>query len=104
MAVVADHRHTTTHPQVVDRLATRHRRVAVATAIAGAAFVMLVGRDGTLGWQIARVAGVVLLSTAVLALETRVGDRTGGRIAVTVGVVVLAIGVGFVPYVVEEGL
>ena len=80
-----------------------HRRVAAATATAGVALALLAGRDGTLGWQIARLAAVAMLTIALLALQTRLGDRGCGRVAVVVGVVVLAIGVGFIPYVVKDG-
>ena len=71
---------------------------------AGLALATLVGRDGTLGWQIARVAAVVVLTWAVLAFEAHLGDRGGGRVAVGVGVVAFAIGVGFMPYAVKDGL
>ena len=63
---------------------------------------VLVGHDGTPGWQFVRVAGVAILTLAVIALQTRLSDRGCGRLAVAVGVVVLAIGAGFMPYVVKD--
>jgi uncharacterized protein len=80
-----------------------HLRVATATATAGVALAVLAGHDGTLGWQIARLAAVAMVTIALLAFQTRLGDRGCGRVAVVVGVVVLAIGVGFMPYVVKDG-
>ena len=65
---------------------------------------MLVGRDGTLGWQIARVIGVGFFTVAVLVVAARVGDRGCGRIAVVAGVVTFAVGVGFVPFVAKDWL
>ena len=63
-------------------------------AIAGVALAVLVGRAGTLGWQLVRVALVALLTIAVLAVDLRAGDRGRGRVCVAVGVVTFAIGVG----------
>ena len=80
-----------------------HRRVAAATATAGVAVGLLAGHDGALGWQVARLAAVAMLTTALLALQSRLGDRGCGRVAVVVGVVVLAIGVGFMPYLAKDG-
>ena len=77
---------------------------SAATATAGVALAVLVGHDGTLAWQLARVAGVAALTVAVIALEARVGDRGCGRLAVGVGVVVLAVGLGFMPHVAKDVL
>lgn len=85
------------------RPAAGHRSVAAATATVGVALALLAGGDGPLGWQIARLAAVAMLTIALLALQTRLGDHGCGRVAVVVGVVVLAIGVGFLPYVVKDG-
>ena len=82
----------------------QHRRIAATTAIAGVALAVLAGRDGTLGWQLVRVAAVAVLTIAVLAVDLRAGDRGCGRVCVAVGVVTFAIGVGFLPYAVKEGL
>jgi dienelactone hydrolase len=67
------------------------------------ALAILAGHDGTLGWRIARLAAVAMLTIALLALQPRLGDRGCGRTAVVGGVVVLAVGVGFMPYVVKDG-
>ena len=53
---------------------------------------------------LARVAAVVVLTWALLAVEACLGDRGGGRVAVGVGVVAFATGVGFMPYAVKDGL
>ena len=98
-------RTTPRHPVGLVALpAPRKAIVAASTALGGLALATLVGRDGTLGWQIARVAVVVGLTLAVLAVEARRGDRSGGRVAAGVGVVAFAIGVGFMPYAVKDGL
>ena len=102
MAVVAERRSPTGLFEVVHRPALRHRRIAAATAVGGVAVAVLVGHDGTPGWQFVRVASVAILTLAVIALQTRLSDRGCGRLAVAVGVVVLAIGAGFMPYVVKD--
>ncbi len=103
MAVAAQRRDPTGLVDGVHRPELRHRRVATATAVGGVAVAVLVGHDGTPGWQFVRVAGVAILTLAVIALQTRLSDRGRGRLAVAVGVVVLAIGAGFIPYVVKDG-
>jgi dienelactone hydrolase len=78
--------------------------VAVLTAIAGVALALLAGRDGSVGWQIARVASIAVLTIGLIAVETRIEDRGCGRLAVAVGAVVFAVGVGFMPYAIKDGL
>jgi dienelactone hydrolase len=63
---------------------------------------VLAGRDGALGWQFARVVAVVLITVAVVAAEKRMEERSCGRIAGFFGVVVFAIGVGFLPFVAKQ--
>ena len=95
---------------MLDRQAPHRRRPASAPDVrrfdstGRVALAVLVGRDGTPGWQIARVAAVIVLTWAVLAVEASLGDRGCGRVAVGVGVVAFAIGVGFMPYAVKDGL
>ena len=103
MADVAQRTTPTGFVGVQRRPVAVHRRVAAATATAGVALAILAGHDGTVGWQIARLAAVAMLTAALLALQTRLGERGCGRVAVVVGVVVVAIGVGFMPYVVKDG-
>ena len=104
MAVVTQPRSSPSVVDVVPAAVSRHRRVAATTAIAGVALAVLAGRDGTVGWQMVRVAVVAVLTIAVLAVEMRSGDRGCGRVCVAVGVVTFAIGVGFLPYAVKEDL
>ena len=104
MAVVTQPRSSASVVDVVPAAVSRHRGVAATTAIAGVALAVLAGRDGTVGWQMVRVAVVAVLTFAVLAVEVRSGDRGCGRVCVAVGVVTFAIGVGFLPYAVKEGL
>ncbi|HZB41841.1 MAG TPA: hypothetical protein VE487_12805, partial [Ilumatobacter sp.] len=77
--------------------------MAAATAAAGVASAVLVGHDGSLSWQIARVMGVAVLTTAAVVAAGRLGDRTCGHLAAAVGVIALAVGAGFVPYLVKGG-
>jgi uncharacterized protein len=104
MVVVAQRGGPTGVVDVVGRSASWRPAVAAVTVIAGVALALLVGHDGTGGWQFARVAAVAMLTSALLAAEMHVGDRGCGRIAAGVGVVVLAVGVGFLPHVVKDGL
>jgi pimeloyl-ACP methyl ester carboxylesterase len=78
--------------------------VAVLTAIAGVALALLAGRDGSVGWQIARMASIAVLAIGLIAVESRIEDRGCGRLAVAVGAVVFAVGVGFMPYAIKDGL
>jgi fermentation-respiration switch protein FrsA (DUF1100 family) len=102
MAVVAQRRAPTGPLEGVHRPEFGHRRVAAATAVGGVAVAVLVGDDGAPGWQLVRVAGVAILTLAAIAVQTGLSDRGCGRLAVSVGVVVLAIGAGFIPYVVKD--
>ena len=104
MALAMQHRRASNCVDVMHMSAGRHWGILAATVTAGVALAVLVGHDGTLAWQLARVAGVAALTVAVIALEARVGDRGCGRLAVGVGVVVLALGLGFMPYVVKDVL
>lgn len=81
----------------------RHSRIAATTAIAGAALALLAGRDGSIGWQLVRMLAVAAVTIAVLAVETRASDGWCGFAAASSGLGSLAVGVGFMPYVVKEG-
>ena len=104
MAVVAERPALTASVDIRHSPASHHRRVATLTTIAGVALALLAGRDGTLGWQIGRLAAITGLTIALVAVEIRLGDRGCGRIAVGVGVAALSIGLGFTPYAIKEGL
>src|SRR6187455_1794105 len=64
-----------------DRTGRRHRRVVGVTAVAGVTVAVLAGHDGTVGWQLARVAAIVLITALAVAAAASLGDRIGGRIA-----------------------
>jgi dipeptidyl aminopeptidase/acylaminoacyl peptidase len=70
--------------------------------VAAAAFTLLVGHDGTTGWQVARAMAVALFSGAVLFGEARSGDRARGLLAAGIGIVVLAVGGGYLPFVAKD--
>jgi dienelactone hydrolase len=80
----------------------RPRGLAVAVVLGGGGLAVLVGRDGTPGWQAARVVVVVVLTLLVLAAGARVGDRGRGRLAIAVGVLGVATGLGFTPFVGQD--
>lgn len=67
----------------------------------GAVGVML-GRDGSPGWQLTRVGAVVVLAAVAMKGLGRLGERGRGWVSAIVGSVVLATGVGFLPYLVKE--
>ena len=69
---------------------------------AGAALAVLVGRDGSPPWQVARVAAVAALTAAALVAAPRLGDRGRGRLLAGPGIAVAAIGIGFLPYVAKD--
>ena len=78
------------------------RRLAAAVLLGGSGFALLVGRDGRLGWQAARVVAVAVLTVLVLAVGARIGDRGKGRLAIAVGVLGTATGLGFAPFIGEQ--
>jgi pimeloyl-ACP methyl ester carboxylesterase len=87
--------------------ATVERRpggLELAGCVGGLALAVLVGIDGSPGWQLARVIVVVVLTAAVVSLQLRTSARRRGRISVVVGIPALAIAVGFSPHLVERGL
>jgi dienelactone hydrolase len=70
--------------------------------VVGVAFVALAGHDGSAGWQLARVVGVGLVTTGVIVVLLRTGARGRGWVAAGAGIVALAVGAGFIPYVVKQ--
>lgn len=84
------------------RSAQSRRWLAAAVALTGAGLGVLVGRDGTPGWQVTRVAAVAAVTALVLGLGAGFGARGQGRLAIAVGVLGLAIGLGFTPFVAEQ--
>ena len=83
-------------------LLTAHRRVATVTILAAVAMAVLVGHDGSPGWQLTRVGAVAAATATVVALMASAGDVGCGRLAAGVGMILGAVGAGFLPYVVEE--
>jgi pimeloyl-ACP methyl ester carboxylesterase len=80
----------------------RRRALGVAGALGGGGLALLVGRDGTPGGQVARVLVVAAVSVLVLAGGARVRDRRRGSLAIAFGVLGIAIGLGFMPFVAED--
>lgn len=79
-----------------------HHDLLGAVALAGlAAVAVLVGRDGSPGGRLLRVALVVAVGLAMRRI-TAVGRPARGRLHAAVGAVVLATGLGFAPFVVKE--
>ena len=72
------------------------------TILAAVAMAVLVGHDGSPGWQLARVGAVAAASATVVALMASAGDVGCGRLAAAVGMIPGAVGAGFLPYVVGE--
>ena len=58
MALAMGQGRTSDRVDVIRTSALRHWGFSAATATAGVALAVLVGHDGTLAWQLARVAGV----------------------------------------------
>jgi dienelactone hydrolase len=79
-----------------------HRLLAAAVVLGGGGLALLVGRDGRLGWQAARVVAVGVFTVLVLAVGARIGDRGRGRLAIAVGVPGVATGLGFAPFIAER--
>lgn len=68
----------------------------------GAALAVLVGRDGSRPWQVVRVAAVAAVGVAALAAARRLGDGGRGRLLTGLGIVVTAVGLGFLPHVAKD--
>jgi dienelactone hydrolase len=87
--------------------ATRRRRSrlgwpAILTAIAGGSLAVLAAGDGSPGWQVARFGTVAALTVGAVAAQSRLGARQAGRLAAVTGILALAVGLGFVPYVMDQ--
>jgi fermentation-respiration switch protein FrsA (DUF1100 family) len=74
----------------------------ITVGVVGVAMAVLAGHDGSAGWQLARVAGIGLVTTGVIVVLLRIGARWRGWMAAGAGIVALAVGVGFLPHVVKE--
>jgi dienelactone hydrolase len=74
-----------------------------AAGAAGLALAALVAYEGTPGWQIGRVAAVAGVTAGVIVMQRRASPRWRGRLSVLFGVPMLAIGLGFGPYLTKGG-
>ena len=84
-------------------LPRRPARIEAATLAAGLSLAVLVGLDGSPGWQAARVVAVGLLTSALVAAERSASPRSRGRIAVVAGVAAVAVAAGFAPHLAKSG-
>jgi len=92
-------------PPSRDRRARRrsHPCVDVAVVAAGGAMAVFVGHSGTPAWQLIRALGVVGITSLLYRALGHADRRLASRISVAVGIMVLAVGFGFVPYLVKNG-
>ena len=86
----------------IDRV-RRRMGIEGATALCGAALVVLTAGDGSAGWQLLRGVTVALSTAAALFGELRLTPKWRGRIAVIAGVLATAVAVGFAPHLVKGG-
>jgi pimeloyl-ACP methyl ester carboxylesterase len=76
------------------RTVTRPPLLEGALIALGIAATVTVGRDGSPGWQLARVLVTVLLTAATVLIVRRTPDRSRGVTAMVIGVVGTALGAG----------
>jgi fermentation-respiration switch protein FrsA (DUF1100 family) len=79
-----------------------HRFVLAVLVAVGVSFAVFVGRDGSPGWQLVRIAVVGALGTLAVVGSERPTTRGRGWIRAVAGVVSLAVGAGFLPYVAKD--
>jgi pimeloyl-ACP methyl ester carboxylesterase len=72
-----------------------------ATTLATIGLAVLVGRDAAPGWQVVRVLLVLGVGAGAVAVMSRLGDRGRGLVVMPVGMLAVAVGLGFVPHLVE---
>jgi hypothetical protein len=92
-------------PHDLERRSTTLPHWRSGDAVLVAVFVGLgvfVGRDGSWAWQFTRLLGVTVLAVLAIGGGRHMSDRGRGWIAIVVGTVGIAVGAGFVPYVVKE--
>lgn len=76
-----------------------------ASATLGVSVAVLVGRQGTPGWQALRVVVVGLLTAGVVLLVRRAGDAVVGAVALALGLLGTAVGAGIgVVHLAKAGL
>jgi dienelactone hydrolase len=87
-----------------DGFLRRPARLEAATGAAGISVAVLVGIDGSPGWQAARVVAVAAVTAVVVAsLQRMCSERWRGRVSVLTAIPALAIAVGFAPNLVKGG-
>jgi len=83
----------------------RTRFVAAAALAAGVGTAFIVGRDGSVLWQVIRVVAVATLSWVVYAMITRGVALWRGAVAFVAGCVCVAVGIGIgLPHLATSGL
>lgn len=82
----------------------RHPAVLEAATVAGGlALVVLVGLEGSPAWQLVRIAGIVAVTSLLIAGELSVPAPWRGRLALLGGVPAVAIAGGFAPHLAKGG-
>lgn len=93
---------SSSHPPVGVRPTVRSGPMIPLLLAAFAALAVLVGRDGSWGWQLVRVLAVAALAWAAATAVGRLRDRGRGWLTLAVGVLVAAIGAGFLPFLAKQ--
>jgi dienelactone hydrolase len=101
--VVGLHQRHLAAAERADRLLRRPARLEAATCAAGLTLAVLVGIDGSPGWQVARVVAVAAFTAVVVASQLLASERWRGRVSVLAATPALAIAVGFGPHLVKGG-
>jgi len=81
----------------------RPGRLELAAGLAGFALAILVGLDGSPGWQVARASGVVAATGLLFAALARSSARWRGQLAALAGIPAIAIAAGFAPHWAKSG-
>lgn len=102
MAVAAEKSSFAKVQRIAQRVA-ECRRLTLAAVVAGAALAVLVGRDGSPPWQVARVVAVGAVTAVLVVALERLVPRERGRLAVLAGVPAVAIAAGFAPHWAKQG-
>ena len=102
MALTVDRTRTMAADAPIHRRRARPALWVVAMVAAGGSLAVLVGRDGSPGWQVVRVVGVAGATVAAVAAHRRM--KAWRPLSVGIGIVAMAVGAGFAPYVAKEGV
>jgi len=77
--------------------------MAAVAAAAAIGLALLVALDGSPGWRVGRVVAAGAIGGVAVLAQLRPDDRARGRAAVALGLPVLAVGIGFLPFAVKGG-